>query len=474
MKKIKTKKVLTIFLALVLLFSMTFGQTVFGQGLTSPESNDSKIKEVKLSYGKDLALPIEKNFTLDLSPLDEHKDDEKESEGEAVDPSYYVQIFRPEVLSLDEEKLTDQDYEIKKVDDPSDFREQRPDLGQVYKLEVSREGDHSKLEDLPFRVLGKVSDKDGIYVWKNSGEILGKYELDSGDFDVSIFEEKKSEIIPDVGKKEKEENKTEIKNPDFDEKVESQNLSPRLPQVITNLETDTNSNNNNKNIDEEKISIPKDTKGVPESNTSDSELNPVNIDGTITSVPDMVNTWQVNLKVKREFEPTVIYLLIDRSYSMSKEGSSRSYSMFEVTDPNEKNKHPEEDRMNAVKKAAKKIVDQLLSKDNQPADNLKIGIIDFGRVVKLSVPPTNNPKILKDCIDNLTAPKEENDADGGTFTQEAIKAAREALDKDEQDYQLKHPDKSLNKHVILLSDGVPTYSYEIKGITFDLFNKKEY
>lgn len=139
-----------------------------------------------------------------------------------------------------------------------------------------------------------------------------------------------------------------------------------------------------------------------------------------TPVDGMVNTWDITLRIegKDTKETSDIVLVIDRSGSMGDNG-----------------------RMISAKNAAKAFVDELL-----PSDTTRIGIVSFAGDVSVNSELTSDKSDLKSKIENLKA-------DGGTFTQAGIKQAEEMLKDSSADH----------KHIVLLSDGVPTYSYEINN-----------
>ena len=133
-----------------------------------------------------------------------------------------------------------------------------------------------------------------------------------------------------------------------------------------------------------------------------------------------VNTWEVTLRVEGKNKPTTsdIILVIDTSGSMKDHG-----------------------RMKAAKDAANAFIDKLL-----PSTTTRIGIVSFDYYATVKSQLTNNAQSLKTAVNGLSA-------DGGTFTQAAIKQAQAMLANSTAQY----------KNIVLLSDGVPTYSYELKN-----------
>lgn len=139
-----------------------------------------------------------------------------------------------------------------------------------------------------------------------------------------------------------------------------------------------------------------------------------------TPVEGMLNTWDVTLRIEGKDKPTTsdVVLVIDTS------GSMRDYG-----------------RMQAAKDAANAFVDKLL-----PSDNTRIGIVSFESNAFDRQGLTNEVADLRSAINGLNA-------NGGTFTQAGVRQARAMLQNSDAD----------NKHIVLLSDGEPTYSYEMSN-----------
>lgn len=136
-----------------------------------------------------------------------------------------------------------------------------------------------------------------------------------------------------------------------------------------------------------------------------------------TAVDGMLNTWDVTLRVEakdKRPETSDVVLVIDTSGSMNDRG-----------------------RMDKAKEAAKAFVDELL-----PSETTHIGVVSFESNVYVRQPLTDDQEALKQAISGLHA-------SGGTFTQGGIKQAREMLASSTADH----------KHIVLLSDGLPTFSY---------------
>lgn len=137
-------------------------------------------------------------------------------------------------------------------------------------------------------------------------------------------------------------------------------------------------------------------------------------------VAGKVNTWEVKLRIEGKNKPTTsdIVLVIDTSGSMK-----------------------DNNRMEAAKAAANQFIDSLL-----PSDNTRIGIVAFASEVSVESNLTNDSITLKDAVNGLYA-------NGGTFTQAGVKQAEAMLSSSD----------AVNKHIVLLSDGVPTYSYQLNN-----------
>lgn len=153
---------------------------------------------------------------------------------------------------------------------------------------------------------------------------------------------------------------------------------------------------------------------------SPTEPGEVKLFKVATPVEGMVNTWDVTLRIEGRDKPTTsdIVLVIDTSGSMNDYG-----------------------RMAAAKAAANKFVDELL-----PSDNTRIGVVSFASEARTRQALTNNATNLHAAINALSAT-------GGTHTQAGVKQAQALLANSDAD----------NKHIVLLSDGEPTYSYQINN-----------
>jgi len=138
-------------------------------------------------------------------------------------------------------------------------------------------------------------------------------------------------------------------------------------------------------------------------------------------VDDRINVWEVTLRVEGKDSPKTsdIVLVIDTSNSMGDYG-----------------------RIQSAKNAANQFIDTLL-----PSNVTRIGIVSFDDNGYLNSTLTNDTAALKAAVNDLSVK-------GGTFTQVGVKSAENMLAKSTAD----------SKHIVLLSDGVPTYSYMIPNV----------
>lgn len=141
------------------------------------------------------------------------------------------------------------------------------------------------------------------------------------------------------------------------------------------------------------------------------------------------DAWEITLKVSGKNYKTTsdVVLVIDNSNSMYEDG-----------------------RMTKTKTAAKAFVDKLLTEDS----STRIAVVVFNlKVTNTGFYTYQNKEEIKQYIDNI----KKNEDDGGTFTQLGIKTAQELLTSAES--------TGKNKSIVLLSDGVPTKSYEVNNIS---------
>lgn len=156
-------------------------------------------------------------------------------------------------------------------------------------------------------------------------------------------------------------------------------------------------------------------------NGSSDKLGEVKLCKTAHPVLGLVNTWDITLRVEsQEVKQTSdVVLVIDHSGSMAREG-----------------------RMEAAKSSAKTFVDKLLSHND--ADLTRIGLVSFGTEATQDLQLGTDKQKLDTAIDAI-------DIKGGTFTQDGIRKARLMLENSTADH----------KHIVLLSDGQPTFGYGI-------------
>lgn len=153
----------------------------------------------------------------------------------------------------------------------------------------------------------------------------------------------------------------------------------------------------------------------------------IKLDKDAAAVEDAENLWEVTLGIQgKNFETTSdVVLVIDNSNSMY-----------------------ENDRMVQTKAAANAFVDALLTQDSAT----RIAVVVFNDKVKQTgFYDYSNKEALKAYINAVSM----NEADGGTFTQLGIKTARDLLKSSAS--------TGLNKNIVLLSDGLPTWSYLATG-----------
>lgn len=158
----------------------------------------------------------------------------------------------------------------------------------------------------------------------------------------------------------------------------------------------------------------------------------IKLDKDAAAVAGKENLWEVTLGIQgKNFETTSdVVLVIDNSNSMY-----------------------EEDRMVQTKAAANAFVDALLTQDSAT----RIAVVVFDLTVKQTVFYDYSSKdALKTYINAVS----QNQKEGGTFTQLGIKTARDLLKSSAS--------TGLNKNIVLLSDGVPTKSYEVSSVSVNV------
>lgn len=153
----------------------------------------------------------------------------------------------------------------------------------------------------------------------------------------------------------------------------------------------------------------------------------IKLDKDAAAVEGAENLWEVTLGIQgKNFETTSdVVLVIDNSNSMY-----------------------QNNRMVQTKAAANAFVDALLTQGSAT----RIAVVVFNDKVKQTgFYDYSNKEALKAYINAVSM----NQADGGTFTQLGIKTARDLLKSSAS--------TGLNKNIVLLSDGLPTWSYLATG-----------
>lgn len=168
---------------------------------------------------------------------------------------------------------------------------------------------------------------------------------------------------------------------------------------------------------------------------------------TATPVKGKVNTWDITVRAEgRDNIPdtTDVVLVLDNSYSMYEE----------------KNKLADgRTRFQAAQEAAKKFVDIALNEN----PNLRIAIVVYNGEVTINSgdikqPFSQDKQALYSNIDAIKEPPSRDpEKKAGTFTQAGIKQAGEILKGSSAD----------NKHMVLMADGFPTFSYDLDSSSWD-------
>lgn len=157
-----------------------------------------------------------------------------------------------------------------------------------------------------------------------------------------------------------------------------------------------------------------------------------------TPVEGMVNQWDITLRVEGRniFPPpqTDVVLVIDNSNSMQQRVSRNGAS-----------------RMDKAKTAATKFVNQMLQNEY----NNRVGIISYGTTAKeeATLTDTNGKSKLLQTINGSRSGRGIQPNGGGTHTQEGIRKGMQLLES--------KGNPKARKILVLISDGVPTFSYDI-------------
>ena len=147
---------------------------------------------------------------------------------------------------------------------------------------------------------------------------------------------------------------------------------------------------------------------------------------TAKSVDEKVNSWDVTLRVEMPWASTTsdTVIVIDKSWSMVKNGSGK---------------------MKEAKKAAKSLAEQLLPEGNTTN---RVALISFEYYITVH---EFGDDFFTTSYSDVASEIDGLQADGGTFTQAAIREATKLLVDSDADI----------KNIVLLSDGVPTSNYYI-------------
>jgi len=155
-------------------------------------------------------------------------------------------------------------------------------------------------------------------------------------------------------------------------------------------------------------------------NPAEVTVDGIKLSKTAKPVEGVVNQWDVTLEIEapKTSQTSDIVLVIDTSGSMGYNNNQR---------------------LKKAKEAANKFIDKFL-----PSSTTKIGLVTFDEEAYVKSQLTSSANALKNIVNNLSA-------SGGTHTQAGLRWAQGVLGSSTAD----------NKHIVLLSDGRPTYSYQI-------------
>lgn len=180
---------------------------------------------------------------------------------------------------------------------------------------------------------------------------------------------------------------------------------------------------------------------------ADLEAGAIRVSKTAKKVDGMVNQWDITVLVegKEQFPPpaTDIVLILDKSNSMNQNSDDTQTNS----------------RMDKAKEAAKNFVNDVL-KDGY---NNKLAFISYGEEITIhsyssgTFANSSNRKNLNDTIDQLQA------NGGGTYTQKALSAAASLMGSS----------TAKRRYIILISDGVPTFSNQPTSTYTDLSNMEQ-
>ncbi len=211
----------------------------------------------------------------------------------------------------------------------------------------------------------------------------------------------------------------ELESENLEEELESENLEEELESE--NLEYEDGAENDT-NIGE--IEYPVQPKMLLTTSTvPGNEIEPGELSIKKSASPSGVDKiWDMELQLtgKDIVQKTDVVLVIDRSGSMG-----------------------ENQKLANAKIAAKNFVSTLIPESGE--GNIRIAVVSYAGNASINQALTNNTSDLNAAIDNMNA-------GGGTHTQAGIRQARIIL----------NGSNANNKVIVLLSDGEPTYSYDVQ------------
>lgn len=186
-------KKIAVFLAILTIFISVTSNFVLAEDYKS----DSNL--VSLEFSSDTSKPIKDSFSLDLSKINDLEELGEKEEKRNQQRGYFVQIFRPGVISLDKELL--KEYKIIDIGNQRIFSEEK----QTYFIELS---ENNVLKNLPLIINDQITIKDGIFIKASFSDKIFKFSTDPSDFEIKdtllheetdqkIISEKDSEIVID-------------------------------------------------------------------------------------------------------------------------------------------------------------------------------------------------------------------------------------------------------------------------------------
>lgn len=316
-----------------------------------------------------------------------------------------------------EEPLEEQNNEIQE-----ETSKQEETNNQVESQEMETQGDHALANELE----NNEPESNGSEDANKAEEKVEPAESEEPSENKDKVEPAKSEEPSESNAKvESEETREAKKKLEQDDKakrdellryVEGQAIEEMEEEVITEIDYDV--------YPETPFTTKKTTRRLVSPLTTNDYDHPtspgqVEVFKDASPVEGLVNTWDITLRIEGMDTETTsdIVLVIDKSGSMA--GS----------------------KMTNAKDAAKKFVETLIPQGG--GGNTRIAVVSFSDSVSIEQSLTTNRNNLINSINGLSAV-------GGTHTQAGIRQAKAILD---------NSSNADNKHIVLLSDGVPTYSY---------------